>query len=189
MLTIRRWSRGWLRAALPDPEETPQPVRIEVSPERVVFRAKGSDQKLLVTAHYSDGTDRDVTDLAVFISNNDSAAKVSDEGVISATGPGSAFVMARFDQFTQGTSIIVRPGTTFEFPDIPVHNFIDELVYANWRDMHLLPSDICTDEVFLRRAYLDLIGLLPTVEERQAFLDDHGSNKRGAIDRHIAEAG
>ena len=173
---------AWLSAgALPDPAETPQPVRIDVSPARVVFRAKGDDQKLLVTAHYSDGTDRDVTDLAVFISNNDSAAKVSDEGVVSATGPGSAFVMARFDQFTQGASIIVRPGTKFEFPDIPAHNFIDELVHANWRDMHLLPSDVCTDEVFLRRAYLDLIGLLPTVEERQAFLNDQGSNKRGRL--------
>lgn len=173
---------SWLMAgAMPDPAETPQPVRIDVSPERVVFRAKGADQKLLVTAHYSDGTDRDVTDLAVFISNNDSAAKVSADGVVSAMGPGSAFVMARFDQFTQGSSIIVRPGTKFDFPEIPANNFIDELVHANWREMHLLPSDVCSDEVFLRRVYLDLIGLLPTLTERQAFLDDRSANKRARL--------
>ncbi|WP_397568996.1 DUF1549 domain-containing protein [Schlesneria sp. T3-172] len=169
----------WLTAgAQPDPEDTAKPVRIEVLPQNAIFRAPGDDQKLLVTAYYSDGTDRDVTDQAVFISNNDSAAKVSVDGIVSAMGPGSAFVMARFDQFTQGASIIVRPGTAFQFPDIAAHNFIDEHVHDHWRNMHLLPSEVCSDEVFMRRVYLDLIGLLPSAEERHSFLNDQASDKR-----------
>ncbi len=170
---------SWLAAgALADPEETAVPVRIEVFPQRAVFAQKGSEQKLVVMAYYNDGSDRDVTDLAVFISNNDSVAKVSSDGVVTGTGNGSAFIMARFDQFTQGASIVVRPGTTYSFPDISPSNYIDEFVHANWRDMHLLPSDVCGDEVFLRRVYLDLIGLLPTTDERRSFIDDQSSNKR-----------
>ena len=170
---------SWLAAgALADPEETPVPVRIEVFPQRAVFAQKGSEQKLLVMAYYTDGSDRDVTDLAVFISNNDSAAKVSSDGVVTGTGNGSAFIMARFDQFTQGTSIVVRPGTTFTFPEISPYNDIDEFIHANWRDLHLLPSEVCSDEVFLRRVYLDLIGLLPTTDARRSFVEDQSSNKR-----------
>ncbi len=169
----------WLAAgAVADPQDTPHPVRIDVFPPRAVFNHPDVDQKLLVMASYSDGTDRDVTDLAVFISNNEGAAKVSDEGVVTSTGSGAAFIMARFDQFTQGTSVIVRPDTPYVFPEIAANNYVDELVYAHWRDMHLLPSDLCSDEVFLRRVYNDLIGLLPTVEERRRFLTDTTPKKR-----------
>ncbi len=170
---------SWLSAgAVSDPEETPRPVRIEVYPKRAVFRQKANEQKLLVMAHYSDGTDRDVTDLSVFISNNDSAAKVSSDGVISGNGSGTAFIMARFDQFTEGTAVVVRPGTDFQFSESLPNNYIDEHVYANWRDMHLSPSGLCDDETFMRRVYIDLIGLLPGVEERRSFINDTLPGKR-----------
>ncbi len=86
--------------------------------------------------------------------------------------------MARFDQFTEGSAIIVRPGTPYSPPDIPKYNYIDELVTARWNDLHLLPSDVCSDEVFLRRASIDLVGLLPTTDERTAFLGDNDPDKR-----------
>jgi hypothetical protein len=170
---------NWLQAgAQPDPTEIPVPVRIEVFPQHVIFAQKDLEQKLLVMAYYSDGADRDVTDLAVFFSNNEATAKVSEDGVVTSTGSGAAFIMARFDQFTQGTSVIVRPGTPFVLPEIPTNNYIDELAQARWREMHILPSELCSDEVFLRRVYNDLIGLLPTSEERQRFLTDTTPNRR-----------
>ena len=114
---------AWLAAgAQPDPHDTPRPLRIEVFPQRAVFAGKGENQKILVMAHYSDGSDRDVTDLAVFLSNNDSVATVAEQGLVTATGPGGAFILARFDQFTEGTSIIVRPGTPYTLPEIPADN-------------------------------------------------------------------
>ena len=170
---------AWLAAgAEPDPRDTPQPLRIEVYPRRAVFAGKGEDQKIVVLAHYSDGSDRDVTDLAVFMSNNDAAATVSEHGLTTATGPGSAFILVRFDQFTEGTSIIVRPGIPYTFPDIPANNYVDELVYDRWRDMHLVPSEDCSDEVYIRRVFIDLMGLLPTPSQRQQFLSDSDPQKR-----------
>jgi hypothetical protein len=173
---------AWLQDGAPaDPAETPTPVRIEVFPAHAVFATKNQAQQLVVVAHYSDGSDRDVTDLAVFLSNNDAAATVTDDGLVSGSGSGAAFILARFDQFTEGASIVVRPGVAYRFPSIAANNDIDELVFEHWRDLHLVPSDLCSDETFLRRVYIDLIGLLPSVEERRSFLKDGSPNKRDKL--------
>jgi hypothetical protein len=173
---------AWLDAgAESDPADVPRPLGIAVYPPQAVFSEPGQQQRLVVQARYSDGTDRDVSDLAVFLSNNDAAATVSREGLVTGTGPGNAFMLARFDQFTEGSSIIVRPGTPYEFPQIPARNEIDEFVYARWREMHLVPSGICSDETFLRRAFIDLIGRLPTPEQRREFLADPHPEKRARL--------
>ena len=96
-------SAGWRTAPRPTRLRHPRPIGIEVFPKEAVFAAKGEAQRVVVRAKYSDGTDRDVTRFAVFVGNNDAAATVTEAGVITATGPGEAFLLARFDEFTQGT--------------------------------------------------------------------------------------
>ena len=179
---------AWLKSGAPaDPPGIPVPTGIRVFPEEVVFSNRGESQSVIVTASFSDGSDRDVTDRAVFISNNDAAASVTKDGMVSSNGPGTAFIMARFDQFTEGSAIIVRPGTPFSAPEFPTSNYIDELVAARWNALHLLPSDLCSDEVFLRRVYLDLTGLLPSSEERTSFLADNAADKRETLVDRLLE--
>src|SRR5262249_40787536 len=144
-----------------DPKDTPRPVSIEVFPRQVVFAAKGETQRVVVRAKYSDGTDRDVTRFTVFVGNNDAAATVSPAGVITGSGPGEALSLARLGEFTEGTAVIARPGPPFADPKAPAFNYIDMHVHAKLNRLHVVPSDVCTDEVFLRRAYIDLVGLLP----------------------------
>jgi hypothetical protein len=169
----------WLEAGAPkDPADTPKPVGIDVYPKQVVFAAKGQAQRVVVRAKYSDGTDRDVTRFAVFVGNNDGAATATEAGVITGVGPGEAFILARFDEFTEGTAVIVRPGTPFADPKIPSFNYIDEHVHAKLNRLHVVPSEVCSDEVFVRRVYIDLIGLLPTPAEREKFLADADPKKR-----------
>ncbi len=173
---------AWLTAGAPsDPADVPVPTGIEVLPKESVFASKDEAQRLVVIAHYSDGTDRDVTDLSVFLSNNDAAATVTNAGVVAGTGPGSAFVLARFDQFVQGASIAVRPGTPYTAPAFTPNNYVDELVLNRWKNMHLTPSPVCSDEVFLRRVTIDLTGLLPTPQERDDFLTDTAPDKRAKL--------
>ncbi len=179
---------SWIEAgAEPDPPDAVKPIGIEVFPGQPVFSGQGHDQQIAVVARYSDRSERDVTDRAVFLSNNDAVATVSQQGLITATGPGSAFILARFDQFTAGASIIVRPGGDWNFPELPANNYIDELVYARWRDMHLSPSEICGDEVFLRRASIDLIGRLPTRSQLREFLDNSDPAKREKLVESLLE--
>jgi hypothetical protein len=169
----------WLESgAAKDPKETAKPINIEVYPKEAVFATKGSHQRMVVLAKFSDGTDRDVTRFSVFVGNNDSTAKIDENGIISAVGAGEAFIMARFDEFTQGTAIIVRPGTPFQDPKTPTFNYIDTHVHAKLNKLHITPSEVCSDEVFLRRVYIDIVGLLPTTDERTKFLDDQDEKKR-----------
>jgi len=180
---------SWIQTGAPaDPETAAVPLRLRVYPEEAIFPQKGGTQQLLVMAEFSDGTDRDVTDLAVFLSNNDAAAGVNAGGVVTANGSGSAFILARFDQFTEGTAIIVRPGTEYRFPEITPVNDVDRLVFARWQNLHLLPSEVCSDHVFLRRATIDLTGRLPSPEELRAFQADPAADKRSRMINQLLES-
>ncbi|MFM7168324.1 MAG: DUF1549 domain-containing protein [Planctomycetaceae bacterium] len=180
---------SWIQTGAPaDPDTAAVPLRLRVYPEEAIFPQKGGTQQLLVMAEFSDGTDRDVTDLAVFLSNNDAAAGVNAGGVVTANGSGSAFILARFDQFTEGTAIIVRPGTEYRFPEITPVNDVDRLVFARWQNLHLLPSEVCSDDVFLRRATIDLTGRLPSPEELRAFQADPAADKRSRMIDQLLES-
>jgi hypothetical protein len=170
----------WLEAGAPmDPAEIARPIGIEIYPRNAVLDGKGTTQRLTVRAKYSDGTDRDVTGLAYFMTSNEQSAAVSQEGIVTAGDRGEAFIMARFDAFTVGSPFIVLPkGLQFEFPQVPENNYIDTLVNAKLMKLRIIPSPLCSDEVFLRRAYLDICGLLPTREEYERFMSSTDPNKR-----------
>ncbi len=170
----------WLEANAPnDPPNIATPIALEIYPREAVLDGKGATQQLTVRAKYSDGTDRDVTDLAVFLSNNDNSAKVDANGLVTAGDRGEAFIMARFATFTVGSPFIVLPkGLQFAFPEVQENNYIDSLIHKKLRKLRVAPSEICSDEVFLRRVYLDIIGMLPTVEEYERFIQNPVSAKR-----------
>src|SRR5262249_51818609 len=170
----------WLEAGAPqDPPDVATPVALELYPKNAVLDGKGATQQMVVRAKYSDGTERDVTPLALFLSNNDTSAAISPEGVVTAGDRGEAFVMARFATFTVGAQVIGLPkGLQFTFPQVPESNYIDTLVNAKLKKLRMAPSDLCGDEAFLRRAYLDIVGLVPTSEEYARFMANPAPNKR-----------
>jgi hypothetical protein len=134
---------------------------------------------MTVRAHYSDGTDRDVTSLALFLSNNDNSAKIDENGMVTAGKRGEAFVMARFATFTVGSQVIVIPkGLKYAWADVPENNYIDTLVNAKLKKLRLNPSELCGDDEFVRRVYLDVVGILPTRAEYEKFATDTDPKKR-----------
>ncbi|MCA9106283.1 MAG: DUF1549 domain-containing protein, partial [Planctomycetales bacterium] len=170
----------WLRAgALNDAGPVPSVVGVELYPPGAVLDGPETTQRMIVRAQYSDGTDRDVTDLAYFSSNNDNSAGISPEGVVTAANRGESFIMARFDTHTVGKPFITLPaGLEFSWVDQPVNNYIDELCYKKFRNLRIQPSELCSDEEFIRRVSLDIAGVLPTEEEYLAFLADTEPGKR-----------
>jgi hypothetical protein len=154
-------------------------VGVDLYPRSAVLEGQGSTQQLTVRARYSDGSDRDVTSLAVFLTNNDVSAPVTPEGLVTAGRRGEAFVMARFETRTVGSQFIVLPrGLEFSDPDEPEGNDIDRLVAAKLRKLRIAPSGLCDDETFLRRASIDIVGLPPSVDEYQRFMASTDPNKR-----------
>ena len=176
---LMRWQEAGVPLDLPT---VATPVSMEVYPKRAVMDGKDSKQRITVRAKYSDGTDRDVTTLALFLSNNDNSAKVAPDAVVTAENRGEAFIMARFATFTVGSPFVVLPkGLQFTPANVPENNYIDTLVNKKLRDLRVTPSELCTDEAFLRRVYVDVIGLLPTPEETDRFTKNPASNKRDQL--------
>ncbi len=177
--TLLRWLKT---GANNDQGEVPKVLSVELYPPAAVLDGADTTQRLTVRAKYSDGTDRDVTSLAVFLTSNDTAASVSPDGLVTAHERGEAFIMARFETHTVGRQFITLPkGLQYEDPKTPTNNFVDELIYAKLNKLRIVPSGVCTDEEFLRRAYLDICGVLPTVEEYDRFMASAEADKRDKL--------
>ena len=170
----------WLEAGAPyDQGEIPTVTKVEIYPEGGVMDGKGTTQQVSVLAYYSDGTTRDVTSLSAFSSNNDNSATITKDGLITANNRGEAFIMARFDTHTVGSHFVVLPkGLNFEWPNIPENNYVDTLIHNKLKKLRVIPSEVCSDAEFLRRASLDICGVLPTIEEFNKFVADKDPKKR-----------
>ncbi len=141
-----------------------------------------NSHQLKVSAVMADGSERDVTSLAVFASSDLSVAVVDGNGLVEGKGRGQAGISARFLEHWQTMYVTYSPQQIASFDRWPQgRNQVDVLVDAQLKKLSFQPSDVCTDEQFLRRVYLDIIGLLPTVAETVSFLDDRSENKRATL--------
>jgi hypothetical protein len=132
-------------------------------------------------AKFSDGTERDVSAAAVYESANN-LALISHDGLARMSRPGETTILVRFlEQQTPVRLALVpeRPG--FKWREPAEVNYIDKQILRKLRQFRINPSEICSDEVFLRRASLDLVGILPTAEEAGAFIADKRSDKRARL--------
>jgi hypothetical protein len=153
----------WLRASAPaDPTNLPRAVALELGPDRVVLGGKGATQQLTARVRYSDGTDRDVTNLAPVHVEQRPHRQHQQGGPRHSGDRGAAFMLARFDVYSVTSQVLVIPGQLqYERPKLAEVNYIDTLVNDNLHKLRILPSGICTDEEFVRRAFIDIIGHLP----------------------------
>lgn len=159
------------------------PTKIDIEPKQVLFEGSGKMLPLTVKATYSDGSDRDVTTLTHFTTSNDSSVSIEEtSGKTTSKSRGEAFLMGRFHTFTEGTQAIVIPDSlAYIRPQLPEFNYIDEHVHEKLHKLRIIPSEVCSDEIFARRVYVDIVGLLPTEQELAAFLADQNPKKRESL--------
>jgi hypothetical protein len=173
----------WLEAGVPaDAATVAKPVALELYPPKAVLEGAKTTQRFIARAKYSDGTDRDVSSLVVFLTNNDNSAPMDAGGLVTAEARGEAFVMARFATFTVGSQVLVLPkDLKYTPPTEKPANYVDELVGAKLHKLRLEPSALCADDVFLRRVTIDITGRLPTEAEYAAFMADAAADKRAKL--------
>jgi hypothetical protein len=178
----------WLQAGAPqDPGEPPRVAKLEIFPPQVVLEGEGAAQQFIARVIYSDGVTRDVTNLATFMTSNDNSAPITADGLVTAGARGEAFVMARFETHTVGSQVLVLPkDLQYTAPEV-TGNYVDQLVGAKLRKIRILPSELCTDEEFLRRVTIDVSGMLPTEEEYVAFMADTAADKRAKLVDRLLE--
>ena len=166
---------AWITAGCPAPQ-TSDPVlhSLEISPPENALQPGGTEQ-LSVKAKYSDGTERDVTRWAKFTSVDETVATVDNAGKVSVIGSGQGAVTAWFSSqivIARVTSPFANAVSDEVYAQAPRANFIDDLVLEQLKKLHLTPSPAANDGIFIRRAYLDTIGRLPTPEEAKTFVSD-----------------
>ncbi|MDF1740956.1 MAG: DUF1553 domain-containing protein [Verrucomicrobiales bacterium] len=177
--------RQWIAEGAPRtiPNET-EPTGITIDPPALSFK-KGETRPIKVTVAYSDGTKRDVTDLCEFTSNDAAFATVDHHGKITAGEvPGENSVIVRYVDQVAAVRVVIPPDQLLpesEYTALKANNKIDEFAYARFRELGLFPSAPCTDSEFIRRATLDAIGRIPTVEETKRFLESKAPDKRAKL--------
>lgn len=174
----------WIAAGAPGPKaDDPRIVALDVEPKQLVTKP-GTTLKLKVTAKFSDGHSEDVTRWAKYNGVNASVATVDEQGVVKTTGRGETAISAWYlSLLTVSTLVVPSDGVVDEpaFAQMKPRNFIDEQVLKKLRALNIPPSGRAEDHEFLRRAFLDTIGVLPSLEETRAFLADKSSDKRDRL--------
>ncbi|HEV3261558.1 MAG TPA: DUF1549 domain-containing protein, partial [Gemmataceae bacterium] len=175
--------RGWITEGLhDDPPTLPALQGIDVLPGSRVLNAPARWQQLAVRARFADGSASDVTRLTVFSSSDAAVAKVSPAGLVEFQQSGEAAILCRYlDQLLSVRLTYLEPRKGFRWSNPPENNYVDKHVFAKLKMLSILPSDVCSDQEFLRRAYMDVCGVLPTVAEAKAFLTGKDKDKRARL--------
>ncbi len=178
----------WLRAGAPGVSKDDPTVRgLEIAAAPGSLKA-GETVQLKVSAAYSDGQVKDVTWLTKFDSNDAGVASVSPAGLVKIERPGETAIRASF-----AGQVAVRVVTAPHAAAVKAewytrkNNVIDAHVFKKLADLRIEPADLCDDNVFIRRIYLDAMGILPAPEEVRAFADDKNADKRARLIERVLE--
>jgi hypothetical protein len=176
---------NWIKAGTPYGDEAEKRgvtlERVEVFPKEVVLDAHGR-QQLLVTAYLSNGRREDLTEQARYVSEDHGVIEVNDTGLIEAKKNGESNVFVRTTRgyaLSATVGVIERP--IANYPKLEARNYIDEYVFAKLRKFQVLPSELSSDQQFLRRVCLDLTGTLPPPRRVREFLADKNPRKRDQL--------
>lgn len=183
---FRRWIAGGASGIAPNEAEI---VSLEVEPRELVFHADGEQAQLQAVAVWSDGSKEDVTPLCRFRSNDESIATIDEAGLVKVAGKGDTDIVVFYDNGV-ATVPTMRPVSDLigpQYPPLATPTKIDEFVAQKLRKLGVVPSDLSTDEEFLRRVSLDMTGTLPLPSEILAFKADASPDKRAKkIDELLA---
>lgn len=179
----------WIAAGAAPPTAKDVQIRgLEVFPAWAVL-APEAEQQIVVRANYSDGHSEDVTRWVKFSSSNEGVATVDDWGRVKMNGSGEAAITLYYSSRVLYSRLSVpfpNEISAATYDQYPRKNFIDDLAVTKWKNLHLAPSKVADDAEFLRRAYLDAMGVLPTSEDVENFLADKATDKRAKlVDRLI----
>lgn len=182
---LRDWVAEGCQAQSP---EAPRCVSLEVHPAERTLDRPAQSQQLLALARFSDGSIRDVTELATFSSSDEAVAGVDPQGRVTGRRSGESAILVRFLEHAATAHCTFREEVDgYAWNERPQHNYVDRHVDDKLRELRLLAAPPCSDAEFVRRVHLDVIGLLPSVAETQAFLADAAPDKRARLIEQLLE--
>ena len=172
----------WIKEGAKDDPAAPAAVSLEILPESRVLNAPASTQQVVVRVRGADKTVRDVTPICYYDSSNPAIAEVDADGYVRFKSRGEVAIIAHYLNLVANvrlTHLVEVPG--FVQAPVPQDNLIDRAVFEKLNRMRIAPSELCTDREFIRRIYLDVLGILPTPDEVRAFLADSSAARRDRV--------
>jgi hypothetical protein len=181
---------AWIASGAPGPKPSdPTVTKIVVTPSERITVPK-TRQQLRVDAFYSDGVHRDVTALAKFDSMDEGVLSVTRQGLVTTNGQGQASALVRFDGQAAIATFVLPFAESAQLTGWSNQNFVDEMASAKFRELGIAPAPLCSDGAFLRRAYVDAIGAIPSIDETRSFLASKDPAKRQhLVDRLLSLTG
>ncbi len=165
--------RAWIADGVQFDSDTTRVSSIRLLPASMTIPLPGMKQQVAVLATYADGSVRDVSVEAFVESSNTEVATVDRQGTVTAVWRGEATIMARYEgTYAAAPLVVMGDRSGFSWREAPEYNYIDKLVYEKLRQLKILPAEVCSDAEFVRRVYLDLVGLPPQPDQVRAFVAD-----------------
>lgn len=180
---------NWLKdGATYDSAGSPRLRNIRVTPEEATLVGLGSKQQLSVSGTYTDGSTEDLTRKVQYTAKDESVLEVSPNGEIRAKRAGESAIMVR----TLGKAVaariaVIETPPMKDYPEVARNNFIDDPIFSKLKRLNIVPSPLSSDHEFLRRVYLDTVGLLPTLDETERFLESKDPRKRAQLIDELLE--
>ena len=175
--------RDWIAAGAPrDSAASPALVRLDVTPTEQILVEPDDRVRIAAVAHFSDGTQRDVSSLCVYEQSTELARVEPGGWVVRKDRPGETAVVVRYLQCQQVVRLAFvprRPGFVWSEP--AENNVVDREIFGKLKTLRMNPSGDCADAEFCRRAFLDLLGILPTPDELHVFVADQAADKRSRL--------
>lgn len=159
------------------------PVSIDLFPKSILGTPH-SKARLIVVARYADGHTEDVTQWAKFVSSEEQVAAVDEDGVVTVAGSGVSGLSVVYGTSVATATVTVPYANRVEpsaFAKRPGQSFIDGHILDKLAELNLPPSPQATDHEFVRRAFLDVCGILPTPDELQEYITDKSPDKRARL--------
>lgn len=180
--------REWIRSGAKWNRGSGDIRELTVTPADFAILTDAKSLQLTVTATFADGTREDITPFCDFKISDDAVAEVSPSGLITPRQPGDAGLTVLYRGSVKAIRVLVpMPPRASPYPQIPEVNFIDTEVFAKLKLMNVIPSELSTDEMFLRRLYIDTIAQLPPPDVIREFVADKDPKKREKmIDKLLA---
>lgn len=175
--------RDWIASGMaPSVPEDLRVKKLEVTPPEAILDEAQDSLQLTAKVTFSDGSQRDVTAQAVYEPLQNGLVEVTHGGLVKRLEFGEPTVLVRFlDQSVPVRLTFLRASPDFVWTRPRRENYVDGHIFTKLKTLRINPSAVCSDDVFLRRASLDLLGMVPTAEEARAFGADKRPDKRARL--------
>jgi hypothetical protein len=179
----------WMSEGLNDDAPTlPDVKKVEVLPGTRILNDPSRYQQLSVIATFTDGTSKDVTRLTVFTSSDPAIANVNANGLVEFSQAGEVAILCRYlMELVPVRLMYLEPKAGFKWSNPAASNYVDTHTFAKLKMLNIQPSDLCSDQEFIRRAYLDVCGILPSPDEVTKFLSSKDAAKRTKLIDELLE--